>query len=423
MQMHSAQPGAQDRTLSGRDRETQFALTAGVSGSDNIGRMPDNEQSGTIGQAGVIVGFAQQSRRVRSDVQANAVYERYFDDNFDDGVVGGVDANLRLGLVPERFDWVVQENFGQITTDPFSAATPDNRENINYFTTGPDFTVRLGGAMSMLLSGRYSDLQYETSDLDSRRYGGTLALIRQLSGTSTLGLNVMGEQIDFDTEGPTEDYDRYEAFLRYAVEGARGGLSMDLGYTAVDQRNKTDGLLARVDLSRRVSASSAIAFSAGTQFSDSGDLFRDTQNHRGVSRESQSIILSSVPFRVNSAALSWEFQRNRTGFGARAEIGDEDYEDLSDLERTVAVYSIFASRELSRFLQMRVFIALNHEDFDVGFKDDEINAGASLAWLIGRNLQLQFQYDYFDRDSTAGDTGYKENRASLFLAWSPIARQ
>ena len=35
------------------------------------------------------------------------------------------------------------DNFGQVLDDPFQPATPDNRENINYLTTGPDLTFAL----------------------------------------------------------------------------------------------------------------------------------------------------------------------------------------------------------------------------------------------------------------------------------------
>jgi hypothetical protein len=413
-------PGRAGQAAPGQEFELSFSL--GGAWSDNINRQPELEDEGTIGQAGVQLGYSQQSRRLTTDINANVVYEHYFDGVFDDDVVGGADGLLILGIVPERFEWFVQETFGQITSDPFSSNTPENRENINYFTTGPDFTFGLGGAASMRLSGRYSSTTYEVTDLDGERYSGTAALIYQLTGNSALSLNVTGEEIKFDDQSTNADYDQQQAFLRYEAQGARTGLSVDVGHTSIEgDTTDADGLLARLALSRRLSTSSILTLSAGTQFSDSGDLFRATQGGRGPTRETQSVIGTSDPFENRFAALNWDFDRNRTGFGFGAMHSEEEYENFTDLNRTITTYNAYISRELSRALDARLFGLLEKEEFDeTGFQDDEVRGGISLGWTVAQSIQLRLQVERYDRDSTAEATEYTENRASLFLVWSPV---
>lgn len=406
------------------DQGLGFALTSGASWSDNIGRVASDEQGGTIGRAGVQLGFNQRSRRLDTNVDVNAEYEHYFDSEFDDGVVGGVNATLNLAIVPDRFVWFFQENFGQITSDPFAADTPDNRENINYFTTGPDFIVSLGSATSLRLSGRYSDTQYEISQTDGQQSGGVLSLARRLSSTSTLSLNVEGNRFEFDDQIANTDYDRYQAYARYEIQGARTSLSVDAGYTTLDIAEQTsDGVLARISLSRRMSPASTLTLSAGSQFSDSGNLFRDGQNAGGVSPITSNIVGTSDPFESRSGTLAYDFNRNRTSFGVSVQYGKEQYETQVALDRKVTTWGGYLSRQLSRVLDIRLFAQLEQEEFEsTNFEDDELRAGAYLNWALGRMLSLRLQYDRFDRDSTSIATEYTENQASLFLVWSPVRR-
>jgi putative beta-barrel porin BBP2 len=416
---------AQEAAPAGRDQGLDLSLQTGVSWSDNIGRAPDAEEEGSLGEAGLRLTYAGRGRRVQADLDTNVAYQHYFDDTFDDDVLGGVDGTVLADLVPERLRWFVQENFGQITSNAFAADTPENRENISYFTTGPDFTVRLGHAFSVALSGRYSDTAYETSALDSERYTGSLSLIRQLAASGSLSLNASQERVEFDNTALNTEYDRSQVFARYSHDGPRTGLGLDLGYTEIQTDARTSqGLLARLSLSRRVSASSTITVGAGTQFSDAGDLFRATQGQQGVRLSGESVLATSDPFESRFASAGWNFSRNRTTLGLSAQYGEEIYENVSSNDRTVTTWGTYFTRQLSRYAQLRVYGRLEDEQFDtLTFDDQELQLGAALSWTLGSTLQLRLQYDHFDRDSTAVTTEYTENRASVFATWSPLGRQ
>lgn len=413
---------AQDAVPANDGDRLNLALVAGGTWSDNIGRETANEDNGTLVQTGLLLDYKEQTRRFDASVDANAAYEHYSDNTFDDDVIGGVAGALEFRVAPERFNWIVQENFGQITTDPFAADTPDNRENVNFFTTGPDLTFRFGNALSLLLGGRYSISSYEESELDGDRYSETLALIRRLSSASALSLNATADQIKFDNTAVNENYDRYLGFLRYDNKGSRTALAVDLGYTAIDNGEETsDGVLARVSLVRRVSASSTLAFGAATQFSDASDLFRDSQNQQGVELSGESVVGSSDPFESRLVSLNWNFERNRTSFGVGVQYSEEDYENIATNDRTLTTYNVSFGRKLSPTVAVRLLGTYEREHFErVDFDDDELRANASISKNLGRTLQVRLQYSLNDRDSSSVGTKYKENRVSLFVSWSPI---
>ena len=93
-----------------------------------------------------------------------------------------------------------QTRYGQTTKNQFAPSTPDNRENVNYLSTGPDFTLSLGSRNKLLLNGRFADVSYEDSELGNQRVRGALALRRDLSDATNVSINVTTEQVSFDDD-------------------------------------------------------------------------------------------------------------------------------------------------------------------------------------------------------------------------------
>ena len=243
---------APETAASGRGHLLDFGVTAGATRSDNIELTSEDETAGTIGEVGVNLLYSQESRRLQSDIDLNAAYQHYFDDDFDDDVIGGLNGTAVLGLIPERLEWFVQDNFGQTRLDPLLAETPTiARISI---TSRPVPT-----SLCVSDSGRHCDFQDvtrstsgETTTLDGDRYSVAMALIRRLSGASRVSLNVQGERHKNDETEPdaaafSSEYDRHEAFVRYEIDDTRTHLGLDLGYTTIDgQGDTSSGALARL---------------------------------------------------------------------------------------------------------------------------------------------------------------------------------
>jgi hypothetical protein len=406
---------------SGPDEQFDLALRAGMSSSDNIQRVSADEDSGTIASAGIDLGYKHSSRRIDADVDIDTTYESYSDDAFEDGVVGGVDATVELGIVPERFTWFAQENFGQVSSDPFAADTPANRENINYFTTGPNFTLQFGAATALQIGGKYSDIKYEISPADGTEGEVTLALQHQLSSASAVSLIAEDRRYEFDDQVLNTDYDRQQAYLRYELSGSRTDITADLGYSQIDiDGEKDSGTLARLAITRRMSSAATLMLSLSTQFSTAGDLFRDGQDSFGSGGQTASVVGTSDPFTSDELGLSYRFQRNRTEIEVGVQFSRERYETITAYDRDLSTWRADFHRQLSAVLDFSLFGTFEQEEFQsLAFDDDELNAGANLKWQIGRRVAATFQYDRYERQSSDSLGDYTENRASIFLTWSP----
>jgi hypothetical protein len=332
-------------------------------------------------------------------------------------VLGTVNGLLNLDFVPERFAWRTQDTFGQLATDPFSPATPQNLENVNYFTTGPVVQFGLGRALRAELSGLYSLTDYAISPLDSEQFGGTAALIHALSEVSNVSLNLTSERIEFnDIVG--SDYDRRSGYLRYAIQGSRTGMTVDAGYTQISQTSGDhSGVLARLSFDRRISPSSSITLFLTDQISDSIDVFRDEASVRTIVHDTQVISTpSTVEERGGGAGWAWE--RSRTSFALSASVNKELYETTPTLDRRNTLVRFRFTRRLGPITTFGLEARHNDEKFEnTGLTDQELELAAQLRWEIGRRAGVVLVLDRFDRKSNNPATEYNENRIGLNFTW------
>jgi hypothetical protein len=396
--------------------ELTYEVEAGVGHSDNITRVTTDEVDETLATIGANVDWTESTRRLDADVLVDLDYVEYLDDTYEGEVVGTADANLIFGIVPERFTWQVQDSFGQAQSDPFSPVTPENSENVNYFTTGPDLLLNLGTQNSMRLFGRYSTTNYEVTDLDGERTGGGVSLIRELSGASRLSLNATLEESEFDNPAST-GYETRSLFGSYDFTGGRTTLAAQVGYSWIelDDGTESGGELIQLSVTREVSNSSSLVFEVGTQLSDSGSELRDISS--GGGRE--QILATSDPYENRNVSLTWNFSRNRTGISLGAAYEDNEYEVQTDYDRARVSYHGSYSRQLRPTLTFRLVGSYSEDEYDLsGVKFDDTQASASLTWNLSRHLGLRASLEHFSRGSTLPDGDVDERRAYLTLTWS-----
>ena len=401
--------------------EYAYDVNVGVGHSDNIGRVSSNEQDETIAAAGLRFSVDQRSRRLEADAIGNFSYAEYLDDTFDSELLGNFAGTARFAIVPERLEWLAADNFGQTLNDPFAPATPDNRENINYFTTGPDVTFAFGSQTRLRLGARYSLATYEDLPLDFATRSGEAAIVRMLSPASELSLNVRAAQTDYDQAALNADYDQNEAFVRYDVTGARTSLALDLGYTEIERESVADkesGLLLRLDATRRLSASSTATLNAGREFSNSGSAFADMQGIGGIGLVTVSGRQTAQPFTNTYATLGWDFARQRTSMNAFVSWVEQSYDAVMAADQTLLSAGTQLRRELSPATSVIFHALYTQSDFQQPGADyDDLNSGLTFGWRISRSVSLNATYDQLRRssDGAAGDS--TENRVWLSLAY------
>lgn len=399
--------------------DLDWSLESTVGHTDNATRVENNEISDTIGTVGGHIELTRQGSRVDGRLRGAGSFRDYFDNTYSDEFLGSGVAELRVGLIGDSVTWSVDDTFGQALSDVFEPSTPDNRENVNIFSTGPDIRLHLGPSTEVVIRGRYQDSSYQHSDsVDNQRITGDIALVRRTSPSVAWSLNASNSNVDFSGAG-NPGYDQQEVFARLESRGANQTLTADLGMGFLDGGDQTDQTaLIRLNWMRKLSSSWSLALEASSEFENADDQFA-----YGVSGGTdpgdtglggtQDVLLSGQAMRNDTAAMSLRFMRPRTRLRLYGDVGNETYPDTVGLDRDRWSLGAEATRRLTAHLEATV--AIDHEDrsFDASQGSDKTDRySARLAWRIGRALFLGIEGRWEDR---SGDTGYDYDE-TIYLA-------
>jgi hypothetical protein len=404
-----------------------YDVSAGVSATDNVRLTPTDTRSDTITTVGLELDLLEQRRYFDADVAANLNYLDYLKDSYSPGVIGNFLGDARVHIVQDRLTWDFADNFGQAQINPLQPVTPANRENLNYFTTGPDLTLPLGSVFEMLLDARYSNVKYQTSPLSSNRYSEGGGLRRELSPSSYVSFNVSDEEIHFDNGNINPDYDQQEAYFRYHGEGIRTKLDVELGVQRLQLPEGSTSLpMARAEATRQLSPFMSLIFTGGHEYSDAGDEFRLMQTLGGANLLTQAVQPTYSPFKNNYVTLEWKYTRERTGFGFQVGHFTMDYVAHSALSNALneerTTFSANATRHLTTNLQADVLLSFERDDFEQALGNSNLLTGTvQLAWRAGRRISVVSEYDHARRQSELRTTQYQDNALWVKVRYGRIA--
>lgn len=408
----------------GRATEPGYEISVGVIETDNVERLPHGGSSDTIFEQEASFTWHERRPFYAADIDADVSHLTYAPRTFNDQFVGNFIGDGRLNFVPEVFSWDISDNFGQGTIDPFGALTPANREIINYFSTGPQLLLPLSGGTFLNVAGTYGKVDYQTSPLDSNRFSGTVGLLHKFSPNSSVSFNVHDEKINFQNDLVNTDYSSQQAYLRFDAKGARTTLNADVGYGRLQGIGDSPGtVIAHLEVSRTLSASSTVAAYVGHEYSDAAEAFRLVQTIGGANLNTQPTLQTGTPFTNNYGTLAWSFHRNRTSLGLTASEYKDVYQRGGGLNDTRTQFDGHVVRLLSPTLELSLT-----EDY---IRDHFENAPASysqsttqlnLTWRVGRRVTLDFAYAYAKRSSDLPITEFRENRIWLAIGYGRPAQ-
>jgi hypothetical protein len=393
----------------------------GAERSDNIARTATDEQTETTATASAALGIEVERPRLTGSVDANVQYRSYLDDSFDDELVGGANVDLSFALIKERFDWILQDNFGQVARDRRVVETPNNRQNFNVFSTGPVITLPLGARTDLSVSGLWTDANYEDSVQNAETIDGTVGLVRQLAEKTDLGVFGSASEIEYDGDPLFQTYRIKSAYLRFGAEGARTTLSVDGGYTEATHGDESNsGPLVHLSISRRVGAYSMLALTAGSDFEDTASQFRLDQTQLGIQTSNQDAVVAADVFRSNFVFLSFDTERDRTSFRVGLSGAKERHEEQTTLDRDIVRSSLVIGRQVTQRLDVNLHGEYMDEDFvgaaATSFR--EWSFGVGVALRLSENLNMQLAVDRYDGSGDGDSRDYEENRAYISFGYS-----
>jgi hypothetical protein len=442
--------GSDTPNSASKEQTLLYGVDVGVAETDNVSLVSTDKVSQTIAVADADFDIRQQSRLLDVDAKGDFTDLNYLQGAYGNEVIGRFDGSAHLAIIPERLVWVVQDDFGQAALDPFTPVTPANLENINYLTTGPDMVLRFGASSYLDASVRYARVQFQTSPYDSNRVLGDLALGYQLSAQSSVSLNGQAERVMFQNTALNSDFDRNSGFVQYEVKGARTDFSADLGATTISQSagaistigqngtlttidqnaSSTSGALAKLQLTRKLSAASQLTLSAGHYLTDASSSFSGLQSGALGTVGTAPAAQTAENYISNYASVGWTYQRSRTTIALSGRWERDTYLGQSQLDDTIGGAEFSVRRRLTHALTAEVLGRVYKTDYLHSIISSELGTsnynnemiGGGLTWRHGRGLEVKLRYEH-SAEVTTGIYGYGENRVMLTVGYRPYSRE
>lgn len=395
--------------------EYGYLVGGDVIQSDNIGRRSSNAQSDTIYRLRGQYDLVEFNPNFDANVTLRGQYDDYVKNAVfqDRGYFQGA-GNLLWRVIPGRINYTVQDVFRQTLIVSTVADTPNNTQNTNVFSTGPDIIFGAPATNSIEVGARYIRNTYEVLPTNSTQYLSTIRLIHKSSPIAVYSANLEVWNINYDNKRLV-DSRIFNYILQMDRIGPTGNLSLGLGYSVLKREGAKDvsGPLARITMNRQLNTTSAVDLSFISQFSDAGQYFLGNAAQLNQGSQVGDVIPGATLY---LQTLRFGYNRSNV-FGsqiltlARSEYRYEDVTPgLTFNDRTINRESLVLTQNLSPALIAALDLRFAQTEY-VG--TDRIDNDASpRVWLqnfVSLRTSFRFQYTRNVRDSTIDRNSYTEN--------------
>ena len=415
-------------------RGNYIEADAGVVYNDNVLLQPGGPGD-TLVMIGLLADTEHNGPRLDYRLASDLSLVKYLQGDFATQPFGYLDGFAQYWLVPGFFSWTARDTFNQLAISQYAPLTPDNLESINYFTTGPRFTMKPTLRTTVTLDGVYSLVNSSSKsplyvNIDNTRYGGVLTVSQAVSSTLNAYVNGTYDDVKFkDTQVNTD----------FTSEGVMGGLKFEDARTFLDlaagyQRFHTTGLVTvesiigevqrteeqtpsgvtwRADLSRVIRPTQRVSLHALRQISDAANLFR-LNFDQPVGSTIGNQLITGQPLTFTSYGATWRFQYDRTSFQVDVLDASSRYQANPASNSDSKIVSALFARQLTPALNWDIGASYEHEDYGLGVVTKWVNALTSLRWQLGPRVRLRFIYAY----GATTPHGYNDNQVGVFAYYS-----
>lgn len=392
-----------------------FAFEAGAAVTDNIERTEVDSDSQFISSAGVKFGIQENRRRLQVGVSGDFAYMHYHG-NVQDNLVGEASGLLRIGMVPERVTWIVEDRFDQARRDLFAVPAPENLENINHFVTGPEVLVPIATSWDARLSAQYERLDYQRSPLDTTGYGGEFAILHQLSGNSEVSLALESNRTEPRAQSGA-GHTLHSAAIGYSAGGRRSEIRIDAGVRKI--AGGRSGLLIGVDMTRMIGNMSGLQVRAGRKFGDNGDVLGLGSQYYSGASDGEVLAQTTDPFTLDYASMAYGITGRFTTLNLEAEW-NRKYSAMQELEAIRSVsFEAGLTRRFGRRLEGNISFGHAVNDFQYPESRDfrELTGRIGVTWRAGHRVYASLSGQYYQFKAERTPNSVEERRLWLQLGF------
>jgi len=403
-----------------------YRIDAGIERDDNVTLSETDRIEQDIYRAGLGFSIEQNSSTVQARINGRLDHRRY-EDVYANETDRMLDGRLNWMILPDRLGFVVEDSYGVQTIERFEPDSPDNRQQVNVLSLGPDLHFNLGQTLRGRAELRFIDSEAEvTEDFNSKRVAGAFRVIKDLDPTSSLSFSLQAQDIDFDNDQFARDLRRLEAYASYSRRFNRFDTLLEAGYARLDYDDgqTRNNPLLRAELGWRPSERSRFHASAANQFSDAATSALDAiaGAEPGIPDSvltGRNTVTPSV-YELRSVQLAYDYTGVRTLISLAADTQKIDYVDPGSSNEESHGVSTSLSYLLRPSLTVRASASHDRTRAIVPTARRENNRLYSLGldkqW--SRHWSSSLQFSRYERTSSNAAVEFRQNLIYFSIAYS-----
>lgn len=434
--------------------ETTAAITAGVDHSDNITRSDDiipgddtTDSGGVDGprsdiqsQVRLDVGLTDSTAKFDTELSYAFTARDFKNDLQSDNEVVDGDARILWTPLPDRLAWELTNNVSDTVRNALLADTPDNRQQRNIFSTGPNITVRVSPVDQLSAELRYVDVNVESSNDNT---GATADALQQGSDSErklgrlrwTHGLSAVSDflaRAEYEDVEASFDLTYTRLLVGYGARLRNGSYEIYVGANKVepDVGEEFDGSVVQVAFTHdfgghslditlvKEATDTSVGFGTSSLRSDTFnprdsnfDSFSIVERQRADITYQNFLICGACSVRVNAFYDDQDYQDRDADQGFLAQARDQKRYGFT-------VGLIYALRSNVDLVANADYNVTDFVDDPDGLEYESSAYTLGLNYDVVRNVSIGLRVRQLTRDATVEGLDFDELRGGITLRYT-----
>ena len=388
-----------------------YSIEGGVYNSDNIRIVETDQQEDTVGILSAGLEVVGQSSTNDVSLLMNIERREYKNDTFVDDTRGLADLKSNWGIVDKILTWTIDGFYGQARIDPYAAITPDNLQNVGYYSTGPNLNLLLTAADIVNISAHYNGYYAEIDNTDNNSNAYSISYTRKISPVTSFSLNTDYYIVKYD-DATYIDFDRFDYYLNFTRTTSISDIRINYGTSDLEFNTgqTLEGDYKRLSSTWNLNRSNSLQFGLADELDDGASSL----NGGTVS----SVIAAGSLFRNQEVTFGYLYKKDPVQLRLAFKYADEDYLAQNDFDRKIRTGNFSAIFGQEQNVQFTLTYFYDNFDYYVlGQEDIEKTISLRLSKRIGSRFSFGLQGQRFNRESTAQTQDVTENQIMFFMRY------
>lgn len=385
--------------------------------TNNSKKVNTNNESDLIMTTSIGASINSDTGPFQLDANTLLKHKNYTKDTFSDQQYFNLKTTAGWEMLKNRVDWQLKDFFTQQSIDTLGPDTPDNTQDTNVLTFGPNIRYQMTDRHSLTFVPEYRKFSYEIQNIDNRQNALDASWTYKIFRTMNIGLRGGTNKITYEDPLLTNNTFK-NMHLTLSATRSNYNYSAAIGSTKVDRegRDSTQSLTGNFNLATNLSGRSNLRTFISKNLTDTNtallnaSINPDTEDftNQQISSEASNNRIFRMTYNRRSSTLNsdvWFEIRKQTSTLA--------------LTREIQATGMEFNHSITALLSTGIKLRYNRVQLTgVNRKDNEYNLSSNLNYRFTRRLLGTVDLGFTGKDDSLNIRNFRETSVYISLIYT-----